>query len=131
CTQLTFFAATPHSQLPRQGVDQGSDRTPPTTNRVTFDHLGEEHEKRDDERGEKLPDAKRGDERNGHRQLHRHAPLAQILPRLFENGESTDKRGRKSEAIARQPVPPPSGQAGHDDETHQSKPYVFGYVGCV
>jgi len=54
-TQLKFLAATPHSHPTRQGVDQGLDRTPPTANRVAFDHLGEEHEKRDDERGEKLP----------------------------------------------------------------------------
>src|SRR4029077_16809098 len=58
-TQLTFFVATPHSPLPRQGVDQGSNRTPPTANRVTFDDLGEEHEKRDDRAREKRPDAQR------------------------------------------------------------------------
>src|SRR6202040_706866 len=90
-TQLTLLAVTPHPDLTRQRIDQGLDRTPPTANRVTFDHLGEEHEKRDDERGEKLPDAQRGNERNGHGEFHRHAPLAKVLPRLFENGESTDK----------------------------------------
>src|SRR6266581_3970586 len=30
-TQLTFLVTTPHSHLTRQGVDQGLDRTPPTT----------------------------------------------------------------------------------------------------
>ena len=125
-TQLTFLAATAHPHLTRQRVDQVLDRAPPAANRVAFDQLGEEHEKRDDQRGQKLPDAKRGDERERHRQLHRHAPLAQVLPRLGENRESADERGGKRQPVARHPVPPPARQTRHDDQRHQPETDVFG-----
>src|SRR5205823_8515524 len=80
----------------------------------------EEHKKRDDERGEKLPDAKRGDERQRHGQLHRHAPLAQILPRLLENGESTDKCGGTCKPVAQHPR----------SEEHTSELQSLAYLVC-
>ena len=125
CTQLAFLAVASHPHLARQGVDQVLDRPSPTANGIAFDELGKEHKKRDHQRGQKLPNTKRCEERDRHRQFHRHAALAQVLPRLFENGESADKRGRKCKPVARHEMAPPSRKAGDDDQRHQPETYVF------
>ena len=55
-------------------------------------HLRDEDEEDDDDRREGLSDGECRDERNGHRQLHRHAALTKGLERLLVDGVAAHQR---------------------------------------
>src|ERR1700739_4908777 len=78
----------------------------------SFEDFGGEYESCDHQRGEKLADRKRGDQRDGHGQLHRHAALDDVLERLFEDGIAANQRCHQSnhaDTVERFPQMKPDG----------------------
>ena len=67
--------------------------------RQVLEHLGDQHEEDDDERRERLADRERRDERDRHRQLHRHPPLPERLEGLLEDRVAADERRREGHRV--------------------------------
>ena len=76
-----------------QEVEHVLNRAPATTDRQPFENLGRKDERRDDQGGEELTDCQSSNKRNGHRELHRHPALDDVLERFFEDRIPTNQRG--------------------------------------
>src|SRR5690242_2573888 len=68
-----------------QQVQQIAYGTPSTAHGEPFQHLRHEHKYSNNERGEEFTDTKRCNQRDGHRKLHGHAALPDVLERLPED----------------------------------------------
>ena len=103
----------------RQEIQEITDCVPSTRDRHALQHFSNEHEQRNDERGEKLADGRRRHDRDGHRQFHRHAPGDQVLQRLLEDRPAADQQADDADqahARDRLPDPEPHGRRGQSDE---------------
>ena len=79
----------------------------PSTRRaaMTIDHAAE-HEQGDDERGEIFGDCRRRDDRDRHRQFHRHPARGHVLECLFEDRPAADHKAHDpDDADVRQRLP--------------------------
>ena len=84
----------------RQKVQQIANRPPATRNRQVLEYFGDQHEQGDDERGEELGNRGCCQDRNRHREFHRHPARGDVLDCLFEDRPAANQ------------------DAGHADETN-------------
>src|ERR1700677_1122540 len=67
-------------------VEHVLNRPSSTSHRQAFKYLGCQNEGCNDECGEELANSKRGDQGDGHGELHRHAAFEDILERFLKDG---------------------------------------------
>ena len=87
--------------VPRQEIEKVAIARAAARDRQALRDLGDQDEQGDHERGEELPDRGRGDDGDGHRQLHGHAPLDDVLkcfpnigqPPTEQSGDTDDADG--------------------------------------
>src|SRR5579863_4612997 len=79
-----------------QEIEHILDRAPATTNRQPFKDLGRKDERCNDQSGEGLTNGQSRNEGNGHRELHRHPALNDVLDRFLEDRVTANQRGGKS-----------------------------------
>jgi hypothetical protein len=77
--------------------EQLPDRLPAPGHRQAFQDLRAKHEPGDDQGGEELTNEESGDERDRHRQLHRHLALEDVLRRFLEDWVAAHQRGSQSD----------------------------------
>lgn len=81
-----------HGDFARQEFEQVANGLAAAANRQPLQHLGDEDEERDDECGEELADRRSSGDGDRHRQLHRHAPLDDILECLLQDRPAADQK---------------------------------------
>ena len=97
-----------------QQVEEILDGTPSAVHRHVLQHLGDEHEENDDDRRERLADGECRDERNRHRQLHRHPPLSKGCDRfLVDRVTANHRRGERDRIDAKERLPREEPRHGH------------------
>ena len=94
---LHYLAVAQDTGSLREKVQHVLNGAPSTSHGQPFKYFGCQDKGSNDQRGEELPNSQRGDERDGHRKLHRHAPLDDVLERLLEDGVAADQRGYQSD----------------------------------
>ena len=135
----TDGAGAAHSDLARQEFEKIADRLAATTYGHALEHLRDQDEESDDERGEELADRRRRDDGDRHRQLHRHAPLEEVLERLLEDRPAADQQAGDADYADRGnrlPYPEPERPRGKRNEGnphgfHPSKGMVMVVVFMV
>ena len=98
----------------------------------TFKDFGSEDEGGDHQRSKELANGQRRDQRDGHRKLHRHAPLDDVLECFFEDGIAADQRRSQAQSRSlaeKAPTVKPdrrSGNGNKDDPEafHQTPSHV-------
>ena len=118
----------PNRRGGRQKIQQVADGATTAADSQPFEHLGKENERRNHQRREELADGQRRQQRDRHRQLHRHPALADILPRLVEDRPAPDQRSEESQhAQARERYPDSEPHGGSDErsaaDAHQFLPF--------
>src|SRR5579862_1744036 len=78
-----------------QEIEHILDRAPATTNRQPFKDLGRKDERCNDQSGEGLTNGQSRNEGNGHRELHRHPALNDVLDRFLEDRVTANQRSGK------------------------------------
>ena len=116
---LAHPAGAAHRNRARQELQEIADRMATARDRHALQHLGDQHEQRNDERGEKFADRRRRDDGDGHGQFHGHAPGEEVLERLPEDRPAADHEADDADrAHARDRLPDlkPHGRRGKGDE---------------
>jgi hypothetical protein len=93
--------------------------------------LCDEDEQHDHDRRERLADGERRDERNRHRQLHRHAPLAEGLERLLVDGVAAGKRRGQRHHVDREEGLPWDQPRHRDGNRHESDTNKVGSLDVI
>src|SRR5579862_6880754 len=78
-----------------QEVEHVLNRAPATTNRQPFKDLGRKDERGDDQSGEELANGQSRNECDGHRELHRHPALNDVLEGFLKDRVAANQRGGK------------------------------------
>src|SRR5882762_5314998 len=82
--QLSPSSALIHRCSGRQQIDQVANRVPPAAHGEPLEDFRHEHEQSDHQCRENFPDRQRRQNRDGHREFHRHLPFENILNRFAE-----------------------------------------------
>src|SRR6516164_10753275 len=117
--------------MPRQRIDELFNGSASATDRIALEQLREENKECYYNRRKKLPDRERRQKRDGHRKLHGHTTLEEVFPRLLIDRKSADHGSGECEPVTGHEWAPPTGQAGNDNDTHQSQPHIFSGPGFV
>ena len=118
---------TADRDLAWQELKKIADRLTATADRQALQHFSDENEQGDDQSGEELADGRRCDDGNRHRQLHRHAPLDNIVEGLLQNRPAADQKADDTDdadSRERLPDPEPHGRSrdGHKGNTGGFEP---------
>ena len=97
CRHFENLTVSKHAGDLRKKIQHVLNGTPPASYGQSFEDFGREHERGDYQRGKELADCQRGDECDGHRQLHRHPAFDDVLECFFEDGITADQRGHQSD----------------------------------
>src|SRR5579872_383665 len=82
-----------------QKIQKFTYRAPPTPHSHAFQDLGNQNEHCNKKSREEFANGGCGDQRDGHREFHRHAPVQQIGDRLAEDGIAPDQKPRERDQI--------------------------------
>ena len=104
------------------------DRVPAARDRQALKHLRDQHEQRNDKRGEELADSGCGNDGNRHGQFHCHASRNQIFQRFPENRPAAHKQADHTDhadALDGFPHPKPHrrGRYGNERDTRCFRPF--------
>ena len=89
------LAVPQHTGRLREEVQHVLDGSPAPADGQPFQNLGRQHKRGNHQRCKELADRQRRNQRDGHRELHRHAPLEDVLERLLEDRIAANQRSRQ------------------------------------
>ena len=119
CVHFDDLAVSEHARGLGKKVQHVLNGAAPAADGEPFENLRCEDKRGDDQRGEELADRQRGNEGDGHGELHRHAALKNVLERLFEDGVAADQRGHQADdayPVERLPEMKPNRRRGKRDK---------------
>ncbi len=102
----------------RQQVQQLPDGASAAPHRHPFDDFGDQHEQRNQKRGEEFADGRSRRQGDGHGKLHGHAPLEQVGNGFFEDRQAADDDTRQ-----RQPIDAGKARNPTGPDHQQNQPY--------
>ena len=85
------FPLSAHCCAARQQINQPLNRLAASTDRQTLQNLRHEDKKRDDESGKDFANRERRYDSDGHRELHRHAALRDVLVRFVKDRKAANQ----------------------------------------
>jgi len=121
---FNHLTATPNCDGSGEKIEKALDSPPASSNREPLQYLGGKHEAGDNQGGEELSNCQSRQERDGHREFHRHFAFNDVFESFPENGVSADQGGHDADdADVRKRLPKPkpdcSGSHGHESDADE------------